>query len=253
MKEIPLLFGKPSDKALFDPKHFLAHIKMNKKVDIAIIYFSSKTSKLIKKRFKAKGEIDFEKTNFKPIKIGKKNVLFIKSTIGSAAAVTVAEEVIALGAKKIIFVGSCGTLKDLPISSIIIPDKAIRDEGTSYHYAKADKYSNPSKKLTKLIEDSAKELELEYEKGTTWTTDAPYRETFRKIKKYAKEDTLCVEMEASALFTLAKFRKIDIAGVFWVSDQLLKKWVPGFETKHYKDGAKTSFEIVENMLKKLCK
>lgn len=253
MKEIPLLFGKPSDKALFDPEHFLEHANIRTKIDIAIIFFNSKTGKLINKKYKIKKKVSYEKSNFSPIKIRNKNIIFTKSHIGGSGAVALAEELIALGVQKIIFIGSCGTLQNIPISSIILPTRAIRDEGTSYHYAKASKYAKPSKELFNLIEKTTKELNIKYNKGTTWTTDAPYRETFRKINKYSLENTISVEMEASALFTLGKYRNVEVAAIFWISDQLLKKWTPGFKTKEYNNGVINSFKILEKVLEKLTK
>jgi uridine phosphorylase len=68
--------------------------------------------------------------------------------------------------------------------------------------------------------------------GTTWTTDAPYRETFAEVLSYRDEGVLTVEMEAAALFAVAAYRRVDIAGALAVSDHLLQNdaWSPGFGT-----------------------
>jgi uridine phosphorylase len=247
-KEIPLLFGSPKDKALFTPKDFLGHRNVNPKADIAIIYFCDKLNKIIKKKYPTTTDRKFyTDKNFKPAKIKGKRVVFLQSEIGGASV----EELIGSGAKQIIFVGSCGTLQDLPIGSFIIPNKAIRDEGTSYHYATPSKYSYANKKLTQKLGQLCKENNFDYKQGTTWTTDAPYRETIRKVKKYVNEGVLSVEMEAASLFAIAKYRKIPIAGFFWISDRLLAEWEPAFVTKKYQNGAKNAFEVIEKYLKTL--
>ena len=251
-KEIPLLFGSPKDKALFTPRDFLGHRNVNPKVDIAIIYFCDKFDKLVRKKYPAITDRKFySNKNFKPAIINKKRIAFLKSEIGGASSGASVEELIESGAKQIIFVGSCGTLQDLPIGSFIIPTKAIRDEGTSYHYATPSKYSYANKELTQKLGQLCIDNKFDHKIGTTWTTDAPYRETIKKVKKYVKEGVLSVEMEAASLFAIAKYRKITIAGIFWISDQLLEKWTPAFTTKHYQNGAKNAFEIIEQYLKSI--
>jgi uridine phosphorylase len=248
-KEIPLLYGSPKDKALFTPRDFLGHRNVNPQIDIAVMYFCDKFDKIVRKKYPSITDRKFySDKNFKPAIINNKRIAFIKSEIGGASSGASVEELIASGTKQVFFIGSCGTLQNLPIGSIIIPTKAIRDEGTSYHYATPSKYSYADKKLTQKLGQVCKEKKIDFNIGTTWTTDAPYRETIKKVKKYVKENVLCVEMEAASLFAIAKYRKISIAGIFWVSDQLLQEWKPAFTSNEYKDGTKIAFEIIENVL-----
>ena len=250
-KEIPLFFGSPKDKALFNPKDFLKHMKLDKKkADLGVIFFSKKFRNVLKKKYGIDGQYrDGENLYFDIKKINGKKVVFAKSEIGGASSGTLLEEIIGLGVKKVIFVGCAGTLLDLPIGSIMIPTKAIRDEGTSYHYLTPSKYSHPSKKQLNLIENICKEKNIPYKKGITWTTDAPYRETYKKIEKYKQDGAISVEMEASALFAIAKYRKVDISGIFWVSDQLLTEWNPQFTSNNFLDGASLCLEILNSWLK----
>lgn len=251
--EIPLLFGSPKDKALFTAKEFIKTTKSAKvKVDLAVIFFSKEISMAVEKYYKIKiGLIDLENPHLNITRVGRKKVLFTKSVIGAPASGTMIEEIIACGAKKIILIGSAGTLQDNEIGSIVVPTKAIRDEGTSYHYIKPSKYSYPSKKLVKDLEAALKEKKILYAKGATWTTDSPYRETIRKIKKYKKEGAITVEMEASAAYAIAKVRKVQIASIFWISDQLgEKEWKPHFYTKAYTTGAQNVFLALKQYLEK---
>ena len=250
-KEIPLLLGSPKDKALFNPRDFLKHMKLEKtKADVGVIFFSKKFQKVLKKKYGVEGKYrDGENLQFDIKKIKGKKIVFAKSEIGGASSGTLLEELIGLGVKKVLFVGCAGTLLNLPIGSVMVPSKAIRDEGTSYHYLDASKYSHPSKKQFDLIKKICKDKNIPHKVGITWTTDAPYRETYKKINKYKKEGTISVEMEASALFAIAKYRKIEIVGVLWVSDQLLTEWNPQFTSENFIDGTQECLKILDEWLK----
>lgn len=153
-----------------------------------------------------------------------------KFGIGAPAAVTNFEELIAFGVKRFISIGTAGALrKGVDIGDIMVCERAIRDEGTSYHYLKPSKYAYPSRALTAAIRAALKAGGVEFFSGTTWTVDAPYRETVAEVKKYQKEGVSTVEMEASALFAAAKVRRVPIATMFTISDSLADlKWAPQF-------------------------
>jgi len=141
--------------------------------------------------------------------------------IGAPISASILEELTAFGIKYFILVGIAGSLqKHLQLGSIIVCDRAIRDEGTSYHYVQSEKYSFPSQMLTEKIIETIKKKDLKYSLGTTWTTDAPYRETIKEIKHYRDEGVLTVEMEASAVFAVAKYLKSEAAALFTISDYL---------------------------------
>jgi uridine phosphorylase len=152
--------------------------------------------------------------------------------IGSPHAVVVLEEIIALGGKEFLNIGSCGGLNGF---GVFLLGKAIRDEGTSHHYAKYGKYSYPNKELTDSLGESLSDSGLVFKTGTSWTIDAPYRETKAEIKHYRREGVDTVEMEASALFAVARARKVKLASAVVVSDVLGdKQWDPQFDSKHFK-------------------
>ncbi|MCX6804368.1 MAG: hypothetical protein NTY48_07440 [Candidatus Diapherotrites archaeon] len=110
--EIPLLFGKVTDKALFNAHDFLNSLKQKyRRIDIAVLCFSEAIADEIHKHYKITvGKVTFKDPKLNSVKIGKKSIFFAKSNIGAPAATTVLEEIIALGAKKIIFIGSTGSL-----------------------------------------------------------------------------------------------------------------------------------------------
>jgi uridine phosphorylase len=141
--------------------------------------------------------------------------------VGAPITGILIEELSAFGVKKFVSMGVAGSLqKNIQLGSTVICTKAIRDEGTSHHYALTEKYAYPSRGLTEKLIETAKEMELNYHTGTTWTTDAPYRETIAEINHYKDEGVLTVEMEASAVFTIAKVLNIDAGAIFTISDYL---------------------------------
>ncbi len=177
-----------------------------------------------------------------------KDIGFVRMTgIGAPNAVIVMEELIALGGKTFLNIGTAGGLHH---EGIFLCEKALRDEGTSHHYFKTGKFAYPDKILTEKLRKSIESKELKYFKGTTWTIDAPYRETKAEIEKYAKMGIATVEMETSALFTLAKYRKVRVASAFVVSDLLGKKWSPKF---HRFDVKKAQKKLIDSAMDCLSK
>ena len=158
------------------------------------------------------------------------NTGFVRTPgIGSPNAVACLEELIALGGKKFLTVGTAGGLKD---TGVFLCTKSLRDEGTSYHYTRRGKYAYPDKKLMSQFEKSIKKLGIRMKTCAAWTTDATFRETVGKIASYRKRGISTVDMEASALFTVAKYRRVRIASAFVVSDIIGSgEWEPHFLEK----------------------
>ncbi len=220
--------NKHLEKALFHPGDYLEHKNkyFKKFPEKIIITYQTQALNYLKRKFKGK----YEKMKFYSLltvySLKKENIGFIKMTgVGAPNAGGVMEELISLGAKKILNIGIAGGLIK---EGIFLCDRAIRDEGTSHHYLPKGKYSYPNKKLTQELGKSMKRKGLGYDLGTTWTIDAPYRETKKEIEHYRKEGVATVEMEASALFAIAKVRKVKIASAFVISDTLIKEWNPKF-------------------------
>ncbi|MFX1391084.1 MAG: nucleoside phosphorylase [Promethearchaeota archaeon] len=141
--------------------------------------------------------------------------------VGAPMVGILLEELNEFGVKSFLSIGTAGALqKELKLGSLVICDRAIRDEGTSHHYLEFEKYSYASQKITKKLCEVMEKLNLEYNIGTTWTTDAPYRETYSEIAKYKKERVLTVDMEASAIFAVAQYLGVDTGVIFTISDYL---------------------------------
>lgn len=141
--------------------------------------------------------------------------------IGAPMVAMLIEELNAFGVKLFLSIGTAGSLqKHLKLGSIVICDKAIRDEGTSHHYLKSEKFSYSSDEVTKKLTEVIEIMKLDFAIGTSWTIDAPFRETYAEIENYSNENVLTVEMEAAALFAVAKYLNVDAGAIFTISDYL---------------------------------
>ncbi|MBF0526273.1 MAG: nucleoside phosphorylase [Deltaproteobacteria bacterium] len=166
--------------------------------------------------------------------------------LGAPQAVMVLEKLIALGARKILFFGWCGSLQpDLHIGHFVLPTETMPEEGTSGHYPIWPDEPKPSSALVKIIENTLAANGGRVRQGKVWTTDAPYRETVEKVSRYVDQNVLAVEMEASALLTVAVFRGVEAAGLLVVSDELSSlKWKHGFRDPVFKEAAVTGFRSI---------
>ena len=155
--------------------------------------------------------------------------------VGAPMAVLTLEKLIALGVKKVIICGTCGSLcADLAVGEVLLPDGFLNDEGTSRHYPLIAPPS-VSTFLVELLATFLKKEGVAWSRGTLWTTDAPYRETIDKVREYQQAGIQGVDMEFSALLTVAAFRRIELAAVMVVSDQLRDgHWLPGFQEPAFK-------------------
>ncbi len=171
--------------------------------------------------------------------------------IGAPNAAILLEVLAAFGVKWFISVGTAGSLqKNLQLGNIIVCNRAIRDEGTSYHYIPSEKYSHPSQRLNQKIEETIEKMGLEYNCGTSWTTDAPYKETIKEIEHYKGEGVLTVDMEASAVFAVAQALNIDAGAIFTISDYLgEREWKPYFHLtdEHLQTLFKVAIETLNSM------
>ena len=144
---------------------------------------------------------------------------FFCSTIGGAAAVGLMEELFALGAKRLLYFGSCGSLdRDITAGHLLVPTAAYRDEGTSYHYAPPSDYIEvrSADRLAGIFE----ELSVPHIKTRTWTTDAVYRETRDNMEKRRSEGCSVVEMECASIMAAAQYRGYEVYQFLYAADCL---------------------------------
>ena len=126
-----------------------------------------------------------------------------------------------MGMKTLILFGNCGVLdKTIEDCGIIIPTRALRDEGASFHYAPPADSIEVNRKHQDLFHQVLREHGCSYVKGTTWTTDACYRETREKVNRRKAQGAICVEMECAGMQAAADFRGADFFTFFYAGDNL---------------------------------
>lgn len=158
--------------------------------------------------------------------------------VGAPMAAMTMEKLIALGARRIVMFGWCGAAAaPLSVGDLVIGGRPVHGEGTSCYYP-VDKGALPSARavddLRRLCVDEAK---LSVHEGAIWTTDAPYREDRKYIAKLVEnDDVVAVDMEYTALCSVAAFRGVEFAAVFLVSDLLYEKgWRTGARDSGFKE------------------
>jgi uridine phosphorylase len=133
------------------------------------------------------------------------DVGIIGCAVGAPFAVLIAEELFASGCRLLLSVTSAGQIAPAgrPPYFVII-ERALRDEGTSYHYAAPSEYAEADPRLVAMAVEALKGLSQQVIVGSSWTTDAPFRETAEAIEAARSKGVLAVEMEAAALYTFAR-------------------------------------------------
>jgi uridine phosphorylase len=145
----------------------------------------------------------------------------MQAAVGAPQAAGQIEELTALGCNKFIACGMCGILqKELAIGHLIIPTSAVRDEGTSYHYINPSREIIANKRIVQIIENTLLEKKISYIKAKTWTTDAFYRETPKKVKQRKKEGCVTVEMENSAYNAVSQYNNVEFGQILCAGDSL---------------------------------
>lgn len=127
----------------------------------------------------------------------------IGGTVGASFAVLVAEELFALGCKALVTISSAGLIaENYQPPLFLLIDKALRDEGTSYHYLPPERFSLASPPLVDAVSKRLTDAAQLFVRGSSWTTDAPFRETAELISARREEGVIAVEMEAAALLAM---------------------------------------------------
>jgi uridine phosphorylase len=164
--------------------------------------------------------------------------------VGAPFAVLVAEELFACGCELLISITSAGQI--MPMGQppyVVLIEKALRDEGTSYHYLPPAAYSHLRPHLLGSIRDGWDHAHLPLLIGASWTTDAPFRETEAMLEYGRQCGILAVEMEAAALYALAEATSRDIVCFAHVTNQLGQR--DGDFEKGEAAGSETLLRIID--------
>lgn len=225
--EIPILEFDSDTSAVIMTTHENLNLKLPEKAVFAFLsdYIDEYA---IKNNAKQVGTFESATKNYPIYVLKYKNeeICLVQAPVGAAPATQIMDWLIGYGVRKIISGGCCGSLVDYPEGTFLVPIKALRDEGTSYHYAPPTRFIDINKNALRAIESTIEENGLRYQEVITWTTDGFYRETKEKVEYRRSEGCSVVEMECSALAACAQFRNIEFGQILYTADTLinLDKW-----------------------------
>ena len=146
-------------------------------------------------------------TDLFAFRLAGQTVGILGCVVGAPFAVLVAEELFACGCRFLLSLTSAGQINAAgPTPYFVVIDRALRDEGTSYHYAAPAEFAAADQKLVATAAHALAQADLRALVGASWTTDAPFRETPEAIEAAKARGVLAVEMEAAALYAFARAR-----------------------------------------------
>lgn len=148
-------------------------------------------------------------------------ICLAQAPVGSAAAAQFLDWLIGYGVKQIISTGTCGVLVDMPENVFLIPTRALRDEGASYHYVAPSRYIEVNRRALTAIETVLRQASIPYQEVVTWSTDGFYRETPDKVAYRIEEGCSVVEMECAALAAVAQLRDAVWGLLLFTADSLV--------------------------------
>jgi uridine phosphorylase len=182
-------------------------------------------------------------TDLHRVRDGELDIGIVGRAVGAPFAVLVAEQLFASGCELLISMTSAGQLVDLaPPPYFVLIDRALRDEGTSYHYLPPTEYSVVNANLLDAMSGAFAALRVSVKQGATWTTDAPFRETEEAIAAMKARGLLAVEMEAAALYAFAEARQKPVLCFANVTNQMAR--IEGDFEKGEADGTVDALRVI---------
>jgi uridine phosphorylase len=160
-------------------------------------------------------------TQMDAFELAGRTVGIVGCAVGAPFAVLIAEELFESGCRVLLSLTSAGQIVSAgPTPYFVIIDRALRDEGTSYHYADPSEYGEANVELVARAGNALKAAGLRAIVGPSWTTDAPFRETAEAIAAAKRRGILAVEMEAAALYTFAQAHQAKVLCIAHVTNTM---------------------------------
>ena len=219
--DIPILEFDTTQRAVIDPSHENLELKLPGKCVFAFLgdyideYAKKNGARTVSDFISATKHYPIYVINYKG-----EDITLCQAPVGAAPAAQILDWLMAYGVRKIISAGSCGSLVSFPESTFLVPWKALRDEGTSYHYAPPSRFMEISITARNAIKQTILEHGMRYQEVITWSTDGFFRETKEKVEYRKSEGCTVVEMECSALAACAAFRGADWGMILYTADSL---------------------------------
>ena len=230
--EIPILEFDSDKSAVITPDHEKLNIKLPERCVYA--FLGNEMEKYAAKVGTSPIAHFESETKLYPVYVIEHNgepITLCQAPVGAAAAAQILDWLIGYGVRKIISSGSCGALCDFEEGCFLVPRRALRDEGTSYHYAPPSRYIETNEKVREAIKDTLLGRGIKYREVTTWSTDGFYRETREKVEYRKAEGCETVEMECSALAACAEFRGTEFGMILYTADTLAD--IDKYDERHW--------------------
>ncbi|TAK35330.1 MAG: hypothetical protein EPO21_06405 [Chloroflexota bacterium] len=226
---LPLLDGNPTDEAITNPSEWLSSLRSSTNISMdtipecCVISFFRHAGARLGEWYQDVKEQLWPDPMFRAITFTAhgQRCGYLFPGYGAPIASLLLEQLIALGVRRFGVIGTAGTLRpELPYGSLLIPRWAIRDEGISYHYLPPSDVVQVTSSLSDRVLAVLRQRGLTVHEGGTWTTDAIYRETRRKVEAFRERGCASVEMELASLLAIAAFREIELAALFYLTDSV---------------------------------
>lgn len=253
----PILENKsPSSPSIFSPTALLREARRQKRLaaaDVPPVCVFDPDGDILR-RLRKSGEARRSETwacyhtDLYTFSLGGETVGIVGCVVGAPFAVLIAEELFACGCRHLLSVTSAGQIiaASAPPYFVVI-DRALRDEGTSYHYAAPSEFAEADPRLVAKVAKALSDEGLSALVGPSWTTDAPFRETPAAIEAAKAKGILAVEMEAAALYTLARARHASVLCLAHVTNTM-GQTQQDFE-KGEQDGTTEALRVLEIAMK----
>lgn len=209
----PLFEHNHADEPIFLPGNMLESARIKKNLppmtlpQVCLLDFDGELVDFLVANGKAKLELSWPcfHTRLYRWTVNGTGYGIIGGTVGASFAVLVAEELFAMGCKALVCISSAGLIaENLQPPLFLLIDKALRDEGTSHHYLPPQRFALASPTLVDAVARRLHDRALPFIRGSSWTTDAPFRETSKLIAARRGEGIIAVEMEAAAMLAMAE-------------------------------------------------
>lgn len=228
-RSLPLLEHPLNDSSAFTPEALVSAVRMERHLEpapipeVCILEFDGDLTDWLVSTGVAQPNEAWAcfHTTMHSFRVDDVNFGIVPRCIGGPFAVLVAEQMAISGARIVLGLTSAGRVSpSMPVPGLVVAKRAIRDEGTSYHYLPPAPTIDSPSKVAKLLASELRTQPLPVLTGTVWTTDAPYRETARQMVRHAKARALAVEMQAASLFAFSRARRFPVGLVAHVTNSL---------------------------------
>lgn len=170
----------------------------------------------------------------------------VAPALGAPLAAMVLEKLIALGVRRVLALGWCGSLTpQVKIGDLILPTGAFPGDGTSPHYWREPGLIPPQQGLFDFLSERLRDAGIPWHAGPVWSTDAFYRETKGLVRYCQSQGMLGIELELAALLAVGSYRQIAVAGLLVVSDELFDyEWRPARGSEVFRQARKKALPLM---------